>query len=135
MARAFVVQARAEADAPGRNWLFFGNPHFTSDFLYQTEWQQALQDGSLNRIDLAFSRDQADKIYVQHKLLAQGADVYDWIQAGAHLYVCGDAERMARDVHAALLDIARDHGGLDDEGARQWLDALAAQGRYARDVY
>lgn len=132
--RAFV-QARADAQAPGRNWLFFGNPHFTSDFLYQTEWQQALKDGQLDRIDLAFSRDQADKIYVQHKLLAQGADVYDWIQAGAHVYVCGDADRMARDVHAALLEIARDHGGLDEEGARQWLDDLAAQGRYARDVY
>ena len=132
--RAFV-QARADAQAPGRNWLFFGNPHFTSDFLYQTEWQQALKDGDLDRIDLAFSRDQAEKIYVQHKLLAQGADVYDWLQAGAHVYVCGDAERMARDVHAALLEIARDHGGLDEEGARQWLDDLAAQGRYARDVY
>lgn len=132
--RAFV-QARADAQAPGRNWLFFGNPHFTSDFLYQTEWQQALQDGHLDRIDLAFSRDQADRIYVQHKLLAQGADIYDWIQAGAHLYVCGNAERMARDVHAALLEIARDQGGLDEEGARQWLDDLAAQGRYARDVY
>jgi len=132
--RAFV-QARADAEATGRNWLFFGNPHFTSDFLYQTEWQQALKDGQLDRIDLAFSRDQADKLYVQHKLLAQGADVYDWIQAGAHVYVCGDADRMARDVHAALLEIARDHGGLDEEGARQWLDDLAAQGRYARDVY
>ncbi|WP_066459178.1 assimilatory sulfite reductase (NADPH) flavoprotein subunit [Castellaniella caeni] len=132
--RAFV-QARAEAGADGRNWLFFGNPHFTSDFLYQTEWQQALKDGSLNRIDLAFSRDQGDKVYVQHKLLEQGADVYDWIQAGAHVYVCGDANRMARDVNAALLEIARDQGGLDEEGARQWLDDLSAQGRYARDVY
>ncbi|MGB6241081.1 MAG: assimilatory sulfite reductase (NADPH) flavoprotein subunit [Castellaniella sp.] len=132
--RAFV-QARADADASGRNWLFFGNPHFTSDFLYQTEWQQALKDGQLDRIDLAFSRDQADKIYVQHRLLERGADVYDWIQAGAHVYVCGDADHMARDVQAALLDIARDQGGLSEEGARQWLDELSAQGRYARDVY
>ncbi|WP_345797245.1 assimilatory sulfite reductase (NADPH) flavoprotein subunit [Castellaniella sp. MT123] len=132
--RSFV-QARAESDATGRNWLFFGNPHFTSDFLYQTEWQQALKDGHLNRIDLAFSRDQADKVYVQHRLLERGADVYDWIQAGAHIYVCGDAERMARDIHATLLEIARDQGGLDEEGARQWLDDLSAQGRYARDVY
>ncbi|HET8596168.1 MAG TPA: assimilatory sulfite reductase (NADPH) flavoprotein subunit [Castellaniella sp.] len=132
--RAFV-QARADAEAPGRNWLFFGNPHFTSDFLYQTEWQQSLKDGHLHRIDLAFSRDQADKIYVQHRLLERGADVYDWIQGGAHVYVCGDAERMARDVHAALLEIARDQGGLSEDGARQWLDDLAAQGRYARDVY
>ncbi|MGB6008590.1 assimilatory sulfite reductase (NADPH) flavoprotein subunit [Castellaniella sp.] len=132
--RAFV-QARSDADAAGRNWLFFGNPHFTSDFLYQTEWQQALKGGQLNRIDLAFSRDQADKVYVQHRLLERGADVYDWIQAGAHVYVCGDADHMARDVHAALLDIARDQGGLSEDGARQWLDDLAAQGRYARDVY
>jgi sulfite reductase (NADPH) flavoprotein alpha-component len=132
--RAFV-QARAEADAPGRNWLFFGNPHFDSDFLYQTEWQQALKAGHLARIDLAFSRDQQEKIYVQHRLIERGAEVYDWIQGGAHVYVCGDATRMARDVHAALLEIARDQGGLDEEGARQWLDDLAAQGRYARDVY
>lgn len=132
--RAFV-QARAEAGAQGRNWLFFGNPRFTSDFLYQTEWQQALKAGALHRIDLAFSRDQAEKTYVQHRLAARGAEVYDWIQGGAHVYVCGDATRMARDVHACLLDIACDHGGLDAEGARQWLDQLAAQGRYARDVY
>lgn len=132
--RAFV-QARAEAGAPGRNWLFFGNPCFTSDFLYQTEWQQALKAGTLHRIDLAFSRDQAEKIYVQHRLAKRGAEVYDWIQGGAHVYVCGDATRMARDVHATLLEIACDHGGLDAEGARQWLDQLAAQGRYARDVY
>ncbi|MFT0533076.1 assimilatory sulfite reductase (NADPH) flavoprotein subunit [Castellaniella hirudinis] len=132
--RAFV-QARSEAGASGRNWLFFGNPHFTSDFLYQTEWQQALKDGDLTRIDLAFSRDQAEKIYVQHRLLERGADVYEWIQAGAHVYVCGDANHMARDVHAALLEIARDQGGLSEEGARLWLDELSAQGRYARDVY
>ncbi|WP_322996402.1 assimilatory sulfite reductase (NADPH) flavoprotein subunit [Castellaniella sp.] len=132
--RAFV-QARSEAGASGRNWLFFGNPHFTSDFLYQTEWQQALKDGDLSRIDLAFSRDQTEKVYVQHRLLERGAEVYEWIQAGAHVYVCGDANHMARDVQAALLDIACDQGGLSDEGARLWLDELTAQGRYARDVY
>jgi len=132
--RAFI-QARAETGAAGRNWLFFGNPHFGSDFLYQTEWQQALKAGALQRIDLAFSRDQAGKVYVQHRLAERGAEVYDWIQGGAHVYVCGDATRMARDVHATLLEIARDQGGLDEEGARQWLDELAAQGRYARDVY
>jgi len=132
--RAFI-QARAETGAAGRNWLFFGNPRFGSDFLYQTEWQQALKAGALQRIDLAFSRDQAGKVYVQHRLAERGAEVYDWIQGGAHVYVCGDATRMARDVHATLLEIARDQGGLDEEGARQWLDELAAQGRYARDVY
>lgn len=132
--RAFI-QARSAAGASGRNWLFFGNPHFSSDFLYQTEWQQAVKAGSLHRIDLAFSRDQAEKIYVQHRLVERGAELYDWIQAGAHLYVCGDATHMARDVHKALLDIAREQGGLDEDGAKQWLDDLAAQGRYARDVY
>uniref|UniRef100_UPI0033429F1B assimilatory sulfite reductase (NADPH) flavoprotein subunit n=1 Tax=Castellaniella defragrans TaxID=75697 RepID=UPI0033429F1B len=132
--RAFV-QARAEAGATGRNWLFFGNPHFGSDFLYQTEWQQALACGALHRIDLAFSRDQSEKIYVQHRLAERGAEVYDWIEGGAHVYVCGDAAHMARDVHTTLLEIACDRGGLDAEGARHWLDGLAAQGRYARDVY
>jgi sulfite reductase (NADPH) flavoprotein alpha-component len=132
--RAFV-QERAAAGASGRNWLFFGNPHFSSDFLYQTEWQRALQDGDLHRLDLAFSRDQAHKIYVQDKLLERAGDLYDWIQGGAHVYVCGDATRMAKDVHQALLQLARQEGGMDDTQAKEWLDELAAQGRYARDVY
>jgi sulfite reductase (NADPH) flavoprotein alpha-component len=132
--RAFV-QERAARSAPGRNWLFFGNPHFHTDFLYQTEWQGALADGALHRLDLAFSRDQEEKIYVQDKLLERSAEVYEWIQGGAHVYVCGDATRMARDVQQTLLRIAGKEGGLDETGARQWLDDLAAQGRYARDVY
>ncbi len=132
--RAFV-QERSAAGASGRNWLFFGNPHFSSDFLYQTEWQRALQDSQLHRLDLAFSRDQAHKIYVQDKLLERAGDLYDWIQGGAHVYVCGDATRMAKDVHQALLQVARQEGGLDDAQAKEWLDELAAQGRYARDVY
>ncbi|TCT09722.1 assimilatory sulfite reductase (NADPH) flavoprotein subunit [Paralcaligenes ureilyticus] len=132
--RAFVQERSAQA-ADGRNWLFFGNPHFTSDFLYQTEWQRALKDGDLHRLDLAFSRDQADKVYVQDKLLESAADVYNWIEAGAHVYVCGDANRMAKDVQQTLLQIAQTEGSLDLEQAKQWLDNLAAQGRYARDVY
>lgn len=132
--RAFAQQRQA-AGAGGRHWLFFGNPHFHTDFLYQTEWQQALRDGTLDRLDLAFSRDQAHKVYVQDKLREQGADVFAWISGGAHVYVCGDATRMARDVHAALLDIGREHGGLDADAAGAWLADLAAQGRYARDVY
>lgn len=132
--RAFV-QERSATGASGRNWLFFGNPHFTSDFLYQTEWQRALKEGELHRLDLAFSRDQSEKVYVQDKLLAAAAEVYDWLQGGAHLYVCGDATRMAKDVHQALLQVAQAQGGLEPEAARQWLDGLAAQGRYARDVY
>jgi sulfite reductase (NADPH) flavoprotein alpha-component len=132
--RAFV-QERSATDASGRNWLFFGNPHFHSDFLYQTEWQSALRNGHLTRLDLAFSRDQENKVYVQDKLLERATDLYDWIQSGAHVYVCGDATRMAKDVHQTLLRIAQTEGGLDAEQSKAWLDDLAAQGRYARDVY
>ncbi|NYT44501.1 assimilatory sulfite reductase (NADPH) flavoprotein subunit [Alcaligenaceae bacterium] len=132
--RAFV-QERSATAASGRNWLFFGNPHFASDFLYQTEWQRALADGDLHRLDLAFSRDQADKVYVQDKLTERASEVYEWIQDGAHVYVCGDATRMAKDVHQALLRIGRQEGAMDEVQAKEWLDGLAAQGRYARDVY
>ena len=132
--RAFV-QERGAQEAAGRNWLFFGNPHFTSDFLYQTEWLRAVEEGQLHRMDVAFSRDQKEKIYVQHKLLENATDIYEWIQSGAHIYVCGDANHMAKDVHATLQQIAQLEGGLDDEAARQWIDELSAQGRYARDVY
>lgn len=132
--RAFV-QERSVQGGEGRNWLFFGNPHFHSDFLYQTEWQRALQDGQLQHLDLAFSRDQENKVYVQHRLLEKAADVYAWIQGGAHIYVCGDANQMAKDVHQTLQEIARQEGGLDADQARRWLEELSAQGRYARDVY
>ena len=129
------VQERRELSARGRQWLFFGNRHFQRDFLYQVEWQAALKDGSLHRLDLAFSRDQAQKRYVQHALREQGRELYAWLRGGAHLYVCGDAEAMAKDVHAALQDIAVRHGGLDHDAAHAWLDELMTQGRYARDVY
>ena len=129
------VQERAATGASGRNWLFFGNPHARSDFLYQVEWQDALKRGELHRLDLAFSRDQAHKVYVQDRLRANGADVYTWLEAGAHLYVCGDATRMAKDVHAALLDIIAMHGGKSADAATDYLNDLQAQGRYARDVY
>lgn len=132
--RAFV-QERAIQGGQGRNWLFFGNPHFHSDFLYQTEWQRALQDGQLQQLDLAFSRDQENKVYVQHRLLEKAAEVYAWIQGGAHIYVCGDATQMAKDVHQTLQTIARQEGGLNADQARTWLEELSAQGRYARDVY
>ncbi len=129
------VQERAADGATGRNWLLFGNPHFRTDFLYQTEWQAALKSGQLHRLDLAFSRDQAHKVYVQHRLLEQGRELYAWLQEGAHLYVCGDAARMAKDVHAALLAVLAEHGGLDAEAAEDHLNDLQRQGRYARDVY
>ena len=134
------VQERAEtrlmsAGATGRNWLFFGNPHFRTDFLYQLEWQQALKSGSLHRLDLAFSRDQAEKVYVQNMLRRRGREIYDWIENGAHLYVCGDATRMAADVDAALRGILIEHGGKSEDAAREALSALAADHRYSRDVY
>ena len=132
--RAFV-QERRETAASGRNWLFFGNRHFQRDFLYQTEWQAELKRGSLHRLDLAFSRDQAEKIYVQHRLREQGRDIYAWLSEGAHVYVCGDADAMAKDVHATLIDIAVAHGGHSREHAEDWLNELLQQGRYARDVY
>lgn len=132
--RAFI-QERSAVGATGRNWLFFGNPCFDSDFLYQTEWQRALQEGSLHRLDVAFSRDQPEKVYVQHRLQQHARELYEWIQGGAHVYVCGDATRMAKDVQQTLLSIAQEQGGLDPAQAKAWLDQLAAQGRYARDVY
>jgi len=131
--RAFT-QERAETGAAGRNWLFFGAQHFNSGFLYQTEWQDALKRGELHRLDLAFSRDQADKVYVQHKLRERGREVYDWLQSGAHLYVCGSIA-MGKDVHAALADIVATHGALKPEDARAYLTTLQTEGRYARDVY
>ncbi|MBT2142643.1 MULTISPECIES: assimilatory sulfite reductase (NADPH) flavoprotein subunit [unclassified Rhodanobacter] len=132
--RAFV-QERRESAATGRNWLFFGNRHFASDFLYQVEWQQALRDGSLHRLDLAFSRDTEQKTYIQQRLREQGAELHAWLEGGAHIYVCGDSKHMARDVHAALVDVVAVHGGHSSEAAQAWLGELLQQGRYARDVY
>lgn len=132
--RAFV-QERAALGANGRNWLFFGNPHFSTDFLYQVEWQQALKRGELHRLDVAFSRDQSDKVYVQHRLRRSGRDLYAWLENGAHLYLCGDATRMAKDVHAALRDIVIEHGGKNPEDAEAYLGRLSDERRYARDVY
>ena len=132
--RAFMQQRAAE-DAPGKNWLFFGNPHFTEDFLYQVEWQRYVKDGVLNRIDLAWSRDQKEKIYVQDKLREQGAELWRWINDGAHIYVCGDANRMAKDVEQALLDVIAEFGGMDTEAADEFLSELRVERRYQRDVY
>ncbi|RAX00372.1 MULTISPECIES: NADPH-dependent assimilatory sulfite reductase flavoprotein subunit [unclassified Photorhabdus] len=132
--RAFMQQREADG-AEGKNWLFFGNPHFTEDFLYQVEWQRYVKDGLLTRIDLAWSRDQQHKVYVQDKLREQGEEVWRWIKEGAHLYVCGDANRMAKDVEHALLDIIAEHGGMDTEQADEFLSELRLERRYQRDVY
>ncbi|KAF1695410.1 assimilatory sulfite reductase (NADPH) flavoprotein subunit [Pseudoxanthomonas daejeonensis] len=128
------VQERAETGASGRNWLFFGAQHFNTGFLYQVEWQDALRRRELHRLDLAFSRDQADKIYIQSRLRERGREVYDWLQSGAHFYVCG-AIAMGKDVHATLLEIIAAHNGGDAEAASDYLTALQTEGRYSRDVY
>jgi sulfite reductase (NADPH) flavoprotein alpha-component len=132
--RAFMQQ-RAADEAPGKNWLFFGNPHFTEDFLYQVEWQRYVKEGVLSRIDLAWSRDQKEKIYVQDKLREQGAELWRWINDGAHIYVCGDANRMAKDVEQALLEVIAEFGGMDTETADEFLSELRVERRYQRDVY
>ncbi|EBX6496261.1 NADPH-dependent assimilatory sulfite reductase flavoprotein subunit [Salmonella enterica subsp. enterica serovar Abony] len=132
--RAFMQQRAAEG-AEGKNWLFFGNPHFTEDFLYQVEWQRYVKEGLLSRIDLAWSRDQKEKIYVQDKLREQGAELWRWINDGAHIYVCGDARRMAADVEKALLEVIAEFGGMDLESADEYLSELRVERRYQRDVY
>ncbi|EFE97868.1 sulfite reductase (NADPH) flavoprotein, alpha-component [Serratia odorifera DSM 4582] len=132
--RAFMQQRDADG-AAGKNWLFFGNPHFTEDFLYQVEWQRYVKDGLLTRIDLAWSRDQQQKVYVQDKLREQGAEVWRWIEQGAHIYVCGDANRMAKDVENTLLALVAEHGGMDTEQADEFLSELRLERRYQRDVY
>ncbi|MDJ0758738.1 MAG: assimilatory sulfite reductase (NADPH) flavoprotein subunit [Woeseiaceae bacterium] len=132
--RAFVEE-RAESGASGENWLFFGARNFSSDFLYQLEWHRHLKQGNLQRMDVAFSRDQASKIYVQDRIRDKGSEVSRWIDEGAHVYVCGDAKRMAADVHDALRDVLVKHGGLDEEQAEARLKELRRSGRYQKDVY
>ncbi|MCQ0922439.1 NADPH-dependent assimilatory sulfite reductase flavoprotein subunit [Klebsiella pneumoniae] len=132
--RAFMQQ-RAADGAQGKNWLFFGNPHFTEDFLYQVEWQSYVKEGLLTRIDLAWSRDQQQKIYVQDKLREQGSELWRWINDGAHIYVCGDANRMAKDVENTLLEVIAEYGAMDAEAADEFLSELRVERRYQRDVY
>lgn len=132
--RAFMQQ-RAADGAQGKNWLFFGNPHFTEDFLYQVEWQSYVKEGLLTRIDLAWSRDQQQKVYVQDKLREQGAELWRWINDGAHIYVCGDANRMAKDVEHTLLEVIAEYGSMDAEAADEFLSELRVERRYQRDVY
>lgn len=132
--RAFMQQREAEA-ASGRSWLFFGERNFRSDFLYQVEWQALLKSGALSRMDVAFSRDGADKVYVQDRLREQGKDIYAWLEDGAQVYVCGDAAHMAPDVHRALAGIVETHGGVSHEAANEYLAELQRDRRYLLDVY
>ncbi|MFH4786069.1 assimilatory sulfite reductase (NADPH) flavoprotein subunit [Vibrio diabolicus] len=132
--RSFI-QERENRDAEGKNWLFFGERTFTQDFLYQVEWQKYLKSGVLSRLDVAFSRDQVEKVYVQHRILENAAQVWQWIQEGAYIYVCGDATRMAKDVHDALVIVAEQEGKMPRDDAEQFINDLRKAKRYQRDVY
>jgi sulfite reductase (NADPH) flavoprotein alpha-component len=132
--RAFVQEREARA-ARGRSWLFFGERHRRSDFLYQTEWQAWLKAGVLTRLDVAFSRDTGAKTYVQHRMLEHAQDLYAWLEEGAHVYVCGDAAAMASDVHEALVGVIEKQGALARDAAEDYVRRLAADHRYQRDVY
>lgn len=131
--RAFV-EHRAATRAKGRSWLIMGDQHYLYDFSYQLEWQEHLKSGALTRLDVAFSRDQPEKVYVQHRLLEHSAEIWKWLEEGAHFYVCGDATRMARDVHEALVSIVRS-GGMSHSQAEAYIEDLKKSKRYQRDVY
>ncbi|MGK2882412.1 MAG: diflavin oxidoreductase [Mycobacterium sp.] len=132
--RAFL-QERSQRGATGRNWLFFGDQHRAHDFIYDDELSAWQASGVLNRLDLAFSRDQSDKVYVQTRMLEQGKELFGWLESGAHFYVCGDATQMAKDVDKALHDVVVEHGGLDRDEATEYVNTLKKEKRYVRDVY
>lgn len=132
--RAFLAERQARG-ATGRNWLFFGDRHFDTDFLYQREWLDYRKSGLLNRIDVAFSRDGETKVYVQQRMLENSRELYAWLEEGAYFYVCGDAERMAPDVHAALITVVAKETGHSRDTAEKYVQALQAAKRYQRDIY
>ncbi|WP_339308141.1 assimilatory sulfite reductase (NADPH) flavoprotein subunit [Paenibacillus sp. FSL L8-0435] len=132
--RSFLGE-REETGAEGKTWLFYGDQHFATDFLYQTEWQRWLKDGVLTKMDVAFSRDTEQKVYVQHRMLEHSKELYQWLQEGASVYICGDEKKMAHDVHAALTMILEQEGGLSPEQASEYLTRLQQEKRYQRDVY
>jgi len=132
--RAFIEE-RAETEAKGASWLFFGDQKYNEDFLYQLEIQDHLKSGALTKLDVAFSRDQPEKVYVQHKMQEQAAELWAWLEKGAHFYVCGDASRMAKDVNDALIEIISTEGKKTQEEAEEYLKQLKTDKRYQRDVY
>lgn len=132
--RAFM-QEREETGATGKSWMFFGDQHFVTDFLYQTEWQKWLKDGILTKMDVAFSRDTDEKVYVQDRMLENSKELYQWLQEGAYFYVCGDKDKMAKDVQNTLIEIIKKEGSLNREQAEEYLSDLRKQKRYLRDVY
>ncbi|NHC41757.1 assimilatory sulfite reductase (NADPH) flavoprotein subunit [Bacillus sp. MM2020_1] len=132
--RSFM-QEREEIGAEGKSWMFFGDQHFVTDFLYQTEWQKWLKTGALTKMDVAFSRDTDEKVYVQHRMLEHSKELFEWLQEGAHLYICGDEKHMAHDVHTTLIEIIEKEGGMSREKAGEYLAEMQQQKRYQRDVY
>lgn len=132
--RAFV-QDRVAAGATGRNWVFFGDQKSHTDYLYQEEWESYLAKGQVTHLDLAWSRDQILKVYVQDKMREKGAELWSWLNAGGHFYVCGDAKRMAKDVDVALHDVIAQHGGMTAEQAVEYVKQMKKEKRYQRDVY
>lgn len=132
--RAFIEERKATS-ATGKNWLFFGDQHYSTDFLYQSEWQNYLNEGILTKLDVAFSRDQKEKIYVQNRMLDNSRELFAWLEQGAYFYVCGDATRMANDVDDALHNIIEKEGGLEQEDAKAYVKMLKDEKRYLRDVY
>jgi sulfite reductase (NADPH) flavoprotein alpha-component len=132
--RSFM-QEREEIGAEGKSWMFFGDQHFVTDFLYQTEWQKWLKSGALTKMDVAFSRDTDEKVYVQHRMLEHSKELFEWLQEGAHLYICGDEKHMAHDVHTTLIEIIEKEGGMSREQAGEYLAEMQQQKRYQRDVY
>ena len=132
--RAFL-QEREFSGSTGKNWLFFGDRNFNTDFLYQTEWQKFHKKGLLNNIDVAFSRNQKEKIYVQDKLLSQQKDVFKWIEEGAHVYICGDKDNMAKDVKDTFVKIIKDVGGFKKDKAEEYFKQLRRDNRFQEDVY
>lgn len=132
--RSFL-QEREEAEIEGKSWLFFGDQHFVTDFLYQTEWQNYLKSGVLTKMNVAFSRDTAEKVYVQHRMLEHSKELFEWLQEGASVYICGDEKHMAHDVHQTLINIIEKEGNLNREDAEKYLAAMQQDKRYQRDVY
>ncbi|WP_409293848.1 assimilatory sulfite reductase (NADPH) flavoprotein subunit [Peribacillus sp. SCS-26] len=132
--RSFM-QEREERGAEGKSWLFFGDQHFVTDFLYQTEWQKWLKEGILTRMDVAFSRDTEEKVYVQHRMQEAGSELFNWLEEGAVVYVCGDEKNMAHDVHQTLIDIIAKEGRMSPEKAESYLANMQQEKRYQRDVY
>ena len=132
--RSFLAERSANSTS-GKNWLFFGNQRFQTDFLYQTEIQDFVKEGLLDKVSLAFSRDQEQKIYVQHKMEEEAEELFNWLQSGAKIYVCGDKNKMAKDVEATLLKIITKQGKISPEKSKEYLYELKQNGQYLKDVY